>query len=205
MNKHVTRGLLCAAVAGGLWAAGTAVASADVGDEGSGIGSDLTSVVDLQLPVTIAGNAVGGDDASTSGADTTVAAASTSTAEAAPADSGTGGILSGGSSAAIVSVPVTVSGNAVSVLGDAHSEGAATTVAAPADASASSGSGSDGLLSGDSSGAVVSAPVTVSGNAVSVLGDAHSEGAATTVAAPADASASSGSGSDGLLSGDSSG
>ncbi len=46
-------------------------------------------------------------------------------------------------------------------------------------ANAADTSGADGLLSGDQAAISVDAPVTVGGNAVSVIGDSHSENADT--------------------------
>ena len=75
-----------------------------------------------------------------------------------------------------VDVPVTVTDNAVSVVGDSTVVNAApapatatTTTTAPSDGPVTTGE--DGILSGNQVLASVTAPITVSGNAVSVIGD----------------------------------
>ncbi len=69
-------------------------------------------------------------------------------------------------------------------------------------ANAADTSGVDGLLSGDQVGVSVNLPVTVGGNAVSVIGDSSSDGADTSApAAPAPAPVTITDGSDGVGSG----
>ena len=70
-------------------------------------------------------------------------------------------------------------------------------------AQAADTSGEDGLLSGTQAILDVEAPVTVAGNAISVLGDSHSDDADTQApaAAPAPAPAASTSGDDGAAAG----
>jgi len=109
--------------------------------------------------------------------------------------SGTQGVVSLGS-------PISVGGNAISLLGDASSTGASSTTASttPASDGAASDSMSGPTTSGDSalaSGtqAVVNGvlPIAAGGNAISVLGDSDSSGSSvgTTsgTAAPADGAA----------------
>jgi hypothetical protein len=78
-----------------------------------------------------------------------------------------------------VTAPVTVSGNAVSVLGDSRSSGCGTTVAPGAGGSNGAGSastsGEDSVAGGTQVVAPVTAPVTVGGNAVSVVGDSTTD------------------------------
>ncbi|GAA1949729.1 LPXTG cell wall anchor domain-containing protein [Microbacterium aquimaris] len=93
--------------------------------------------------------------------------------------SGEDGLLSGTQAIVDVDAPITVSGNAISVLGDSHSEGADTQAPAPAPAPEASTSGSDGAASGSQAIITVEVPITMSGNAVSVAGDSHSDGAHT--------------------------
>ncbi|WP_235481140.1 chaplin family protein, partial [Agromyces sp. Leaf222] len=102
--------------------------------------------------------------------------------------SGDDGILSGTQAIVSIAVPVTVSGNGISVLGDSSSTGAATEVAPaapPAESapeSAPATSGDDSLLGGLQGLVDVAIPVTVGGNAISVIGDSQSTDAATEVA-----------------------
>ncbi|MDZ8275378.1 hypothetical protein R2Q81_05350 [Microbacterium aquimaris] len=93
--------------------------------------------------------------------------------------SGEDGLLSGTQALVDVDAPITVSGNAISVLGDSHSEGADTQAPAPAPAPEASTSGSDGAASGSQAIITVEVPITVSGNAISVAGDSQSDGAQT--------------------------
>ena len=151
-------------------------------------------MLNVDLPVTIGGNALSIiGDATSVGAVTEASAA-----ESAPVEAVTNGqdSLGGGSQAIIdVDVPVTVGGNAVSVIGDATTVDAITeTDAAPAAPVAEEApaaepvadapvvgvtDGSDSILGGTQGIVAVDAPVTVGGNAVSVIGDATTIGAVT--------------------------
>ena len=126
--------------------------------------------------------------------------------------SGEDGLLSGNQAIVDITAPITVTGNAVSVIGDSTVVGAApapatapaATTAAPAEAPTTSGE--DGIASGNQAVADVVAPVTVSGNAVSVIGDSTVVGVApapatapTATVAPANEPVTSGE--DGILSG----
>lgn len=122
---------------------------------------------------------------------------------------GEDGLLSGTQALVSLQAPVTVAGNALSVIGDSESTDAAT--AAPAAPAAEARSdGSDGVASGTQALVSVSVPVTVDGNAVSVLGDAESTGSESSAPAPAPArnedaaapeAAPATSGEDGVLGG----
>ncbi len=93
--------------------------------------------------------------------------------------SGADGLLSGDQAAISVDLPVTIGGNAVSVIGDSHSEDADTSAPAPDAAPVTTTDGSDGAASGNQGIISIDVPVTVGGNAVSVIGDSHSEDADT--------------------------
>ncbi|PZU36474.1 MAG: hypothetical protein DI573_13585 [Microbacterium sp.] len=90
-----------------------------------------------------------------------------------------------------ITAPVTVAGNAVSVLGDSASADATSSGAVPGpagtDGTGPTTSGDDSILSGTQLAAPVAAPVTVGGNAVSVLGDSASAGATSGGAIPGSA------------------
>src|SRR5690606_1709992 len=108
---------------------------------------------------------------------------------------GEDGLLSGTQALLDVKLPVTISGTSLSVIGDSTSQSAATSAPAPAPAPAApapapaSTSGENGVASGTQALVTVTVPVTVSGNAISVVGDSSSSDAAT--AAPAQPAASS--------------
>ncbi|MGR0320849.1 chaplin family protein, partial [Agromyces sp. ZXT2-3] len=95
---------------------------------------------------------------------------------------GEDGVLSGTQLGISIDLPVTIGGNALSVVGDSESTDA-TTVVATDDAGSSEPvavtSGDGGIGSGSQAIIDVSAPITISGNAVSVIGDSHSEDATT--------------------------
>ncbi|WP_295105895.1 chaplin family protein, partial [uncultured Microbacterium sp.] len=99
--------------------------------------------------------------------------------------SGEDGLLSGTQADAAISVPVTVVGNAVSLLGDtsAQQTSAPASSPAPAPAPAATTSGDSGTASGTQAVVDVVVPVTVTDNAITVLGDSSSD----TAAAPAEA------------------
>ena len=90
-------------------------------------------------------------------------------------------MLSGTQVLGDLGLPVTLGGNAISVLGDASSDGAGTASGSDAesDAEGSTG-GTDGVLGGTQVLADLGIPVTVGGNAISVLGDASTGGSSTT-------------------------
>ncbi|MEV7763791.1 chaplin family protein, partial [Microbacterium sp. NPDC089180] len=98
--------------------------------------------------------------------------------------SGADGLLAGDQAAISVDLPVTVGGNAVSLIGDSHSEDADTSAPAPDAAPVATTDGSDGVASGNQGIISIDVPVTVGGNAVSVIGDSHSEDADTSTPAP---------------------
>jgi len=112
------------------------------------------------------------------------------TAAQAADTSGDDGLLSGTQIDAVAAAPVTLTGNALSVLGDSVSAAAPAPSAVPAapapaapaaqapTASAST-SGTDSIGGGTQAVPVVTAPVVVGGNAVSVIGDSTTTGSST--------------------------
>ncbi len=179
MNVWMKRGLQTALLTGGLLALGTGVAAADdstlgvsveVGDGSVSGTNGGGSVVDADAPVTVCGTAVAVLGDATAGC-------------GAPAGGGSGtGSSDGGGSRIDADAPVTVSSTAVGLLGDATAGsgapagGGSGTGGSDGENSDSGGSDSGGSDSGGSAtgGPVVDAdtPVTVSGTAVGVLGDA---------------------------------
>src|SRR4051794_19856898 len=101
--------------------------------------------------------------------------------------SGDNGLLSGTQAVLGIDVPVAIGGNAVSVIGDSTSSGTATQAPAPAapvaPAPAATTSGNESIGGGTQVVAPISVPVTVGGNAVSVIGDSQSTDATTTAPA----------------------
>ncbi|WP_409047732.1 hypothetical protein AB2L57_17630 [Microbacterium sp. HA-8] len=186
------------------------------GDGGAGSGTQ--ALVTVSVPVTVAGNGISvlGDSAST-GAQTaapTAPAEPTTTDTASPTTSGEDAIAGGTQAIAPITAPVTVGGNAISVIGDSgtdrSSTGGAGVGGTGVGGTGPSGSapitaGDDSILSGTQVAAAVAAPVTVGGNAVSVLGDSASSGATSGEAMPGsagtDGSDPATSGADSILGG----
>jgi hypothetical protein len=223
MKKALLRGLYFTLFVGGLSCLGVAAANAaDTTSGEDGLLSGTQAVVGVEVPVDLSGNSISiiGDATS---AVSEIVAPEPAAAEAAPAaepvaepapevtTSGDDGIASGSQAVVDVTIPVDVSGNAISVLGDSEQSGA-TTEAAPASAPAETApvattTGGDSLLGGTQGLVNIDIPVTVGGNAISVLGDSSSTGSssesgeATTPAAPAAGTTASTTGEDGILSG----
>jgi hypothetical protein len=180
MRKFVQRTLLGAFIGGGIAILGAGVANAADTSGDDGLLSGTQALVSVEAPVTVGGNAVSvaGDSSSED------AASSTSPASAPAPDastSGDGGVASGSEALVSVTVPVTVSGNGISAVGDSESTDSSTAAApAPAaQAAAPETSGDDSVGGGTQAVADVAVPVTVSGNAISVLGDSESSDAST--------------------------
>jgi hypothetical protein len=192
--------------------ASTSAPAADASSGPGGTTSGTDSVAggtqllpDLGVPVTLGGNAISVlGDASSNGAATTPASGSDDAGASSGTTDGTDGTLSGTQVLGDVGAPVTLGGNAISVLGDASSSDAGT-ASGSADAGDQEGStsGTDGMLGGSQVLADVGVPVTLGGNAISLLGDASSEGSATVPTGSDDADAPSGTtdGTDGTVAG----
>lgn len=152
-----------------------------------GVLSGTQVLGDLGLPVTLGGNAISVlGDASSTGSETAPAGSGGSAGAPAGGTDGEDGVLSGSQVLGDVGVPVTLGGNAISVLGDASSDGAGTASGSSAESDQEgSTSGTDGVLGGTQVLADAGVPVTVGGNAISVLGDATTAGSETTPAGPA--------------------
>src|SRR5690242_16709622 len=89
--------------------------------------------------------------------------------------------LGGNQVAVAASVPVTVSGNSISLIGDSSSSGAdSSTQSTPAGSSSSTTGGSSSVAGGNQGDLAVALPVDVSGNSISVIGDSSSSGADST-------------------------
>ena len=180
MHTFIKRALVGTLLAGGITLFGATVANATETTGEDGLLSGNQALIDVSAPVDIVDNAVSViGDSTVVGAPpapvTAPAPAPAAPAEA-PTTSGEDGIASGNQAIVSVDVPVTVTDNAVSVIGDSTVVNtapapatAATTTTAPSDGPVTTGE--DGILSGNQVLASVTAPITVSGNAVSVIGD----------------------------------
>lgn len=139
MNTYISRGLWFTLCVGGLWLAGTAAANAaETTGGGDGVASGDQAAVGVTVPVSLAGNGISviGDASSSDSSAAAPAAPAAPTATIAP--DAVGGVLSGDQAAVSVSVPVDVSGNAISVAGDSTSSGSDSGATAPADGSGAS-------------------------------------------------------------------
>ncbi|WP_343902810.1 beta strand repeat-containing protein, partial [Arthrobacter rhombi] len=183
MRKCVQRGLYSALFAGGLIVLGTGAASAaqSPSDDGllSGIQSSATSQVHQTATHDTAVRKIVAKHLSDDVKSLKDKAESSSDKPASASTSGKRGILSGTQAALKAAVPVKASGNTVSVIGDNKTRNTVGDHGPADDASdgnaKASTSGKRAVASGNQAGAKASAPVDVSGNTVSVIGDNDTE------------------------------
>ncbi|MGY2874248.1 hypothetical protein ACVW00_001438 [Marmoricola sp. URHA0025 HA25] len=160
-----------------------------------GIASGNQTAVGIQLPVNASGNQV-----TVLGADNVVhsaAASSTGTgagaAGAAPTTTGQGGLIAGNQTGIGLNLPINLSGNQITVIGDHNAlvSGGGSTTPGPSGGSATGGattggattSGQDGIGSGNQTGVSVLAPIAATGNQATVIGNGNtvtSTGGSTT-------------------------
>ncbi|WP_395245369.1 chaplin family protein [Agromyces sp. MMS24-K17] len=189
LKRFATRALYATLLTGGLTLLGAGVANAAETSGDDGILSGTQLGISIDLPITVSGNGISvlGDASST---DASTGSPAATGAPAPAAVTGGDDSLGSGTQALVdVSVPITIGGNAISVLGDATSDGAATAPAAAApapaapaaspDAPAATTSGDDSLLGATQALVDMSVPVTIGGNAISVIGDSESTDAST--------------------------
>ena len=179
MHTFIKRALVGTLLAGGITLLGATVANAAETTGEDGLLSGNQALIDVSAPVSIVDNALSviGDSTVVEAPPAPVTAPAP--APPAPAEantSGEDGIASGNQAIVSVDVPVTVTDNAVSVIGDSTVVNTAPAPAtAPTEATAPNEgpvtTGEDGILSGNQVLASVTAPITVSGNAVSGIGD----------------------------------
>lgn len=183
MRNYLQRGLCGALFAGCVLLLGAGAASAA---ETSGTDSTLGGnqvLPSAEAPVTVGGNAVSilGDSDTAAAAPAPAAAADTGSetpaGPATPAEtSGEDGLASGNQIGTDAEAPVSVGGNAVSNLGDSDAAAVApsrdTGTSAPATGSETPAetSGGDSTLGGNQVDPAATVPLTVRGNAISVLG-----------------------------------
>ena len=143
------------------------------GDDG--VGSGTQALVDVAVPVTVGGNAQRHRRLRRATRRPEVASGDSGTAESGTAStSGEDSILGGTQVLGGIDLPVTVGGNAISVIGDSESSDAATAVESPAaqvTALQPETSGEDSILGGTQ--VVAGTAVTVVGNAISVSATAR--------------------------------
>lgn len=190
MHTFVKRALWGAAIAGGMTLLdATAAGAVETGGD-DGILSGTQIQAPLSIPIEVAGNAI-----SVLGSSSAEAPASPTPApEPAPAPAeavtgGSDGIGSGSQAVAEVAVPITVAGNAISVLGESRVSGdggspSTASSGGAADPVALLTNGSSGLLGGSQVAVPISIPLTVGGNGVAILGQSAVTG--TTPAPGAD-------------------
>ena len=178
MHAWVRRALCAAGLAGGTVLLGIGLAEAASADDGpvttgeSAILSGNQAGVDADAPINLSGNQVtaigqGNTSTSTSGAST---AADDS---GSPTTSGEDGIGSGNQVDVDADAPVNASGNQVTVIGqdnESSSVGGATTGGSGDGAGDPTTTGEDGIGSGNQLGLDADAPINLSGNQVTVIG-----------------------------------
>ena len=133
-------------------------------------GTQVAPVV--TAPIVAEGNAISviGDSTSTGGESTPTSGASTT--DASPTTNGSDSTLGGSQVLTNLSAPVTVQGNAISVLGDSDSAGATrSNPATTTGATAASTSGNDSRVGGTQIAPLLAVPVSLSSNAATVFGD----------------------------------
>lgn len=162
----------------------------------SGIAAGNQTGADVQVPVNASGNQVtviGQDntvDATGSSATAGTADGTDDAVVAGPVTSGEGGIIAGNQTGIGLDVPVNLSGNQVTVIGQdnvtATTSGSATDTRGADSGMAGPGattSGEDGIVSGNQTGVAVLVPADVTGNQVTVVGQdntVESTGGSTT-------------------------
>ena len=184
MNKLVSRGLWTILATGGFMALGVGIAHADTTTDGTeSIGSGNQGILGISVPITVSGNSISLlGNSSSSGSTTTVSSSAPATTAT---TSGLGSLLGGNQLLAGLGIPVTISGNSISVIGNSSTSGATVNTGTAGTASApATTSGAGGIAAGNQAGAGISLPITVSGNAVSVIGNSTSTGSRTVVGTP---------------------
>ncbi len=120
MHTFIRRALIGTLLAGGVTLLGATVANAAETTGEDGLLSGNQALVDIAAPISVVDNAVSliGDGTVVNPGPVTAPATTTVAPAEAPITSGEDGIASGNQALVSVDVPITVSGNAVSVIGD---------------------------------------------------------------------------------------
>jgi len=192
MNSAVKKGLYCALFVGGLSLLGIGAANAAETSGDDGTASGTQAIASLLAPVAVHDTAISviGDSSSGGTSPGTAGPSGTQAPDGTATTSGEDGTASGSQAILGLTAPVDVGGNAISVLGDSRTAGTGETEPAaggPSDDPAAPGpatSGTEGVASGTQVAPTAIAPVELSGNAVSVLGDSSAGSTATPPAPP---------------------
>jgi hypothetical protein len=89
---------------------------------------------------------------------------------------GSNGTASGSQAVLGINLPITIGGNGISIIGDSSSSGSSNTGGTGGSTPSASTGGTNSLLGGTQGIVDANVPITIGGNAVSVLGDSSSEG-----------------------------
>jgi hypothetical protein len=186
MKAFIRRALCAVGLTGGVVIVGFGLAQAASADTGSGpvtsgesgIVSGNQTGVDAQAPVNASGNQVTvigqrNHTTSTGSSSTASPAATSGGSSGSPTTSGQNGIGSGNQTAVGAQAPINVSGNQVTVIGQdntTHSSGSASTRGSGGSSGSPTTSGESGIGSGNQTGITVLAPINVSCNQVTVIG-----------------------------------
>jgi hypothetical protein len=172
MNKCISTAIFGGLLVGGVTLFGAGAAQAADTSGSDAIASGTQAILGLVAPVAVSGNAITLiGDPSASGATAGTAPAE---AGATPGSTttGSGGIASGTQVVADVVAPIAATGNAITLIGDPSTGAGAGT--APAGAGTNPGSttsGAGGIGSGTQVVPYLVAPVAVTGNAITLIGD----------------------------------
>jgi len=149
-----------------------------------GIAGGTQVLPTVSVPVNLGGNAISVLGDSSSEGSTTTTAGPSGTAGSGATTSGSDGIAGGTQVAPDIALPVTVGGNAISILGDAASTGSSTSTETEGTSDDVTTSGNGGVLGGTQIIPSIALPITIGGNAISVLGDTEVDGTTPTVVIP---------------------
>ena len=187
MHAWIRRALCAVGLVGGIVVLGIGLAEAASADDDSGpvttgesgILSGNQTAVDAHAPVNVSGNQVtviGQDNTSSSqGGSATANGAGTTTGDW--TTSGANGVLSGNQTGIDVVAPINASGNQATVVGQDNTLTATGGSAAPTGSTGpgATTTGEGGLGSGNQTPVGVQAPVDVSGNQVTVVGQDNTD------------------------------
>jgi LPXTG-motif cell wall-anchored protein len=166
--------------------------SGDATTSGSdGVAGGTQVLPNVSVPVNVGGNAISVlGDSSSEGASAPAATTGGSTGSTGSTGgattTGSDSVASGTQIAPDVALPVSIGGNAISILGDAASTGSSAPAAQEGTDGGVTTTGDDGILGGTQVVPSIALPVTVGGNAISVLGDSAVTGGVTGPVAPTD-------------------
>jgi len=151
---------------------------------GDSVAGGTQILPNVTVPVNLGGNAISVLGDSSSEGSTTTTAGPSGTAGSGATTSGSDGIAGGTQVAPDIALPVTVGGNAISILGDAASTGSSTSTETEGTSDDVTTSGNGGVLGGTQIIPSIALPITIGGNAISVLGDTEVDGTTPTVVIP---------------------